>query len=89
MSSGLIKVDFDKYLKDIAIKIYGDCGESELRLSFTYSPNKLVMVIENPNHAVDLITEYVKTLSQMKFENRISYFTISYDARYLTVNLTQ
>lgn len=89
MSSSLIKVDFDKYLKDIAIKIYEDCGESELRLSFTYSPNKVVMVIENPSHAVDMITEYVKTLNQMKFENRISYFTISYDARYLTVNLTQ
>lgn len=89
MSSGLIKVDFDKYLKDIAIKIYEDCGESELRLSFTYSPNKLVMVIEDPSHAVDLITEYVKTLNQMKFENMISYFTISYDARYLTVNLTK
>lgn len=47
------------------------------------------MVIEDPSHAVDLITEYVKILNQMKFENRISYFTISYDARYLTVNLTK
>lgn len=89
MSSDLIKGDFDKYLKDIAIKIYEDCGESELRLSFTYSPNKVVMVIEDPRYAVDLITEYVKILNQMKFENRISYFTISYDARYLTVNLTK
>lgn len=89
MSSNLIKGDFDKYLKDIAIKIYNDCGESELRLSFTYSPNKLVMVIEDPNHSIELITEYVKILNQLKFENRISYFTLSYDARYLTVNLTK
>lgn len=88
MSQDLIKGDFDKYFRDIAIKIYNDCGESELRLSFTYSPNKVVMVIEDPRYAVDLITEYVKMLNQMKFENRISYFTISYDARYLTVNLT-
>lgn len=89
MSSDLIKGDFDKYLRDIAIKIYDEYGESELRLSFTYSPNKVVMVIEDPNHSIELITEYVKILNQMKFENRISYFTISYDARYLTVNLTK
>ena len=89
MSSDLIKGDFDLSPPGLGIKIYEDCGESELRLSFTYSPNKVVMVIEDPRYAVDLITEYVKMLNQMKFENRISYFTISYDARYLTVNLTQ
>lgn len=88
MSQNLVNGDFDKYLRDVVTKIYEECEENELRLSFTYSPNKLVMVIEDPKYPSDLLEGYVKILHQMKFEKRISYFTISYDTRYLTVNLT-
>lgn len=89
MNSDLVKDNYDKYLRDIALKVYEGKGENEIEISFNYSPNKLVMVITDPHYPSELIAEYVKTLNQMKFENRVSYFTIAYDMKYLTVNLTR
>lgn len=89
MKSDIIKGDYDKYLRDVALKVYENNGESEIDISFKYSPSKLVMVISDPKHSSELLSEYVKILNQMKFENMVSYFTIAYDTRYLTVNLTK
>lgn len=89
MNSDLVKGNFDKYLRDIAIKIYENHGESELRMTFNYSPTKMVMNISNPLHPYELISEYVRMITQMKFENKISFFTVSYNGEYLTVHLTQ